>query len=375
MTVWSRRLLRYARPEWRRLLLVLLLAIVVSSIEALKPWPLKLLVDGVLSGRPAPAEIAWLAQLPGAATARGLTAWLTGLTVVLFLLASAFRMLQAFVQTGAGTRMMYQLGGDLFEHIQRLSLRFHARNNAGDLIQRVSIDSRAVRNLLVGVVLPLLASSVTLVIMFTVMWRLDATLTIIALGIVPVLLLSIWTFAKQMEDRSYEQSELQGRMMGAAEQTLAAIPMVQAFGREGDQDQIFGELTARTGRAYFRTTLSQLRLSITSSTATTIGTIAIVVVGGQSVLDGGLSVGSLLVFLSYLTALYDPMTSIAYVSSGYASAAAGARRVFQVLDVHEQIEDRPHAIELPVGTVDPPSITFENVSFGYQPGAPVLRDV
>lgn len=374
MTIWSRRLLRYAWPEWRALLVILLLAVAVSSVEALKPWPLKLLVDGVLSGQPT-AAIDWIGRLPGAGTARGLTAWLTGLTVVLFLLSAAFRMLQSYIQTGAGTRMMYQLGGDLFEHIQRLSLRFHVRHKTGDLIQRISVDSRAIRDLLVSVCLPLLTSSVTMAIMFAVMWRLHATLTLIALGVVPILLLAIWTFAKQMEDRSYAQSELQGRMMGAAEQTLAAIPMVQAFGREPAQDQVFGELTAQTGRAYFRTTVSQLRFRIASATATALGTAAIVIVGGQNVLDGRLSVGSLLVFLSYLAALYDPLTSIAYATAGYASAAAGARRVLQIVDVHDRIEEKPNAIELDAHAAGAPSIRFEDVSFGYDPATPVLQNV
>jgi len=366
--------LHYARPEWRALLLVVLLAVAVASVEALKPWPLKLLVDGVLNGQATPA-IDWIGQLPGAGTPRGLTAWLTGLTVVLFLLSSAFRMLQAYIQIGAGTRMMYQLGGDLFEHIQRLSLRFHVRHKTGDLIQRVSVDSRAIRDLLVSVGLPLLTSSVTMAIVFAVMWRLHATLTLIALGVVPILLLAIWTFAKQMEDRSYAQSELQGRMMGAAEQTLAAIPMVQAFGREPAEDQIFGELTAQTGRAYFRTTISQLRFWIASATATAIGTAAIVVVGGQNVLDGRLSLGSLLVFLSYLTALYDPLTSVTYAFSGYASAAAAARRVLQILDVRDQLEEKPDAIELQLPPSGAPSITFEDVSFGYDPANPVLQNI
>ena len=271
--------------------------------------------------------------------------------------------------------MMFQLGGDLYEHIQRLSLRFHVRNKTGDLIQRVSVDSRAIRDLFVNVCLPLLTASITMAIMFAVMWRLHATLTLIALGVVPVLLLAISTFAKQMEDRSYAQTELQGQMVGAAEQTLTAIPMVQAFGREPDQDQIFGDLTAQTGRAYFRTTVAQLKFRVASATATAIGTAAIVVAGGQSVLDGSLSVGSLLVFLSYLAALYEPLTSIAYASSGYAIAAAGARRVLQIVEVHDRIEEKPNAIALPADSSAAPSITFENVSFGYDPAVQVLQNV
>src|SRR5687767_2152850 len=178
MTGWSRRIIVYARPQLGAMTLVVVLILAAAAVEALKPWPLKLIVDNALAGQPLPDALTWIAHLPAAQSPRGLIGWLTGMTVVLFLAVAVLKMTQAYVQAGAGTRMMYQLGADLFEHVERLSLRFHSRNKTGDLVQRIVNDVRAVRDLVVSVLLPIVTSVATLVFMFVIMWRLDATLTI-----------------------------------------------------------------------------------------------------------------------------------------------------------------------------------------------------
>ena len=373
MKRWSVRIGAYLAPQVGSLAQILVLVLMGAGLEALKPWPLKLLVDHVVVSEPLPAPVAWMAFLPSAGSPRGLIAWLTAMTVFLFLTSAAVRMVRAYIQAGAGTQMMYRLGADLFDHLQRLSLRFHARQRTGDLVQRVVGDAGCARDLVLRVLLPLLTSAATLLVMFGVMWRMDWLLTGIALGVVPFLLIAIRLFAKDMEDRSYEYAELQGEMMGTAEETLTAIPVVQAFGREPHEDRRFGKLTDRTGRAYVRTAVSQLWFKTSTSSTMAIGTVMIVLVGGLHVLDGRLSVGSLLVFLSYLASLYAPLETMAYLSSGYAGAAAGARRVLHVMDTHDHVVEG-HGTRT-VRTSQPPGIVFDDVTFGYEPGVAVLKNI
>ena len=376
MNRWYLRIASYARPQVRALLGVLALVLAIAAVEALKPWPMKLIVDNVLARQPLPSAVGPITRLPGAGSPVGLVGWLTAATVFLFLVSHGIKMAQSYIQAGASARMCYKLGADLFEHIQRLSLRFHSRSRTGDLVQRVMTDANCVRLLTLNVMVPLVTSTATLAMMFVVMLRLDVVLTVAALAVIPFLWVGIRLFATDMEERSYEQSELQGQMMGLAEQTLTAIPIVQAFGREPHEDRRFSELTERTGRAYLRTIRSQLGFKTTTSTATALGTAAILLFGGLHVLDGTLSVGTLLVFLSYLGSLYQPLESLAYLSSGYASAAAGARRVLQVLDEHDYVQERPDAIMLPARSGgQAPAIVFDDVTFGYEPGTAVLKHV
>lgn len=379
MTSWWKRLAAYARPYSAGLLGSLLLSLGLAGLEALKPWPMKLIVDNILGGKPWPDG---LVRLIGADAARPAVApypILAGLalaTVVIFLGVQLLRLWQAQLNSRLGCRMVYALGADLFAQLQRLSLRFHGRMATGDLVRRVTTDSGCVRELVMWGVLPVLGSLASLIAMFVVMCRLDWGLALIALAAAFPLGLLIRVYAKPMSDRTYEQQQAQGELMALANQTLSALPIVQAFGRETHEEQRFRALGSQNVTAALRTLGAQLRFKYGTGIITATGTAVVIVLGGLHVLDGTLSLGSLLVFLAYLAALYSPLETLAYVSMGFASAAAGSRRVFEVMDTQETVKESPAARPLPERPHDQRGqIRFENVRFGYEPDRPVLHDI
>jgi ATP-binding cassette subfamily B protein len=373
---WWLRLSRYAIPHWRGLSFSAVLMLAGVGLDVLKPWPMKLLVDHALTGQPLPRAAAWILWLPGQGSPGALLAWLTIATILLFLAGWTSRIIQSYVQAGVGSRMVYELGADLFSHLQGLSLRFHGRRPTGDLVKRVTTDSSCVRDLVMGVFVPLLTSSLSLITMFAVMWRLDRSLSLVALVAAPLLALLIRIFAGPMEERTYRRLQLEGEMMSAAEQTLRALPIVQVFGREQREDERFSSLCRRTGQAYLRAVNGQLGFQIGASSVTALGTAVVMLIGGWHVLQGSLSVGSLLVFLAYLGSLYGPLESLAYLSSGFTSAAASARRVLEIRDTQEGVQDVPGARPLPPRPAGQPAhVRFEKVVFGYEPGRPVLHHI
>jgi ATP-binding cassette, subfamily B, bacterial len=377
MTIWWARIGRYAWPHRRSAAVVLGLTFVIVALDTLKPWPMKVLIDDVLPGQPLPDAVPWLRSLPGAGGRVGMLAWLTVSTVLLFVAAGLGRVVRSYVQTGMSTRMSYDLATDLFVHLQRLSLRFHRRHARGDLVQRVMDETTCVRDLTVSVALPLLASMVSLLTMFALMWSLDRMVTLAALLSAVAMVGMIRVFAPPMTDRRYEQSVREGRMMGLAEQTLAALPVVQAFGREPHEDERFQRVNEQAGRAYLRTLAAELRFQVGVNAVTAIGTAVVIGIGGAHALGGTLSVGELLVLLSYLASLYAPLESLASLSSGFANAAARARRVLEILDIVPEIADAPDARPLPpVRSAGGAHLRFEAVSFAYEPGAaPALQEV
>lgn len=354
--------------------LLLLLMLTGAALVALAPWPLKLIVDHVLAKRPLPESVGWLATLPGAERAPGLLGWLAAATVLVFAASVLVRIAQNYVQAGIGTRMVYGLGAALFDHLQRLSLSFHDRRPAGDLVRRVLTDSECIKKLTMGCILPIVSSLATLALMFVVMWRLSPVLSLVALLFAPLLALVIKLFAHPMTERTYEQHQLEGEMLALAEQTLTALPVIQAFGREDHGDRRYRALSERTFRAAMRAALVGLQFKLGVHTVTALGTATLMVLGGLQVHAGSLSVGDLLVFLAYLASLYVPLESLAYAGSGYAAAAAGARRVLELLDVEQEVRDAPGASPLSekrAGSV----VRIEQVTFGYEPGRAVLRGV
>lgn len=369
---WWRRVLRGWRHERRALAALAALILVTISVEALKPWPLKVLVDDVLRAD-GHAPTAYLADLPGAASRAGQAAWLSGATVFLVTLAALANVLQRRTAARVGAHVTYRLAGEAFDHLQRLSLGFHRSHSAGDLVQRVTADSTCAQELLTGVALPALTSLISLVVMFIIMLRLDPVLAFVAMAAAFPILVLVRAFMRPMTERSYKQAELEGELVALAEQTLTALPVVQAFNREDLEQRRFRSLSDRAVRAFLGATVSQLQFTVASSTVTAVGTSAVMMIGGVHVLEGRLAVGELLVFMSYLASLYAPMETLAAVITAVATVRAKGRRLEGVLDVPLDITDEPAAVALsrrPTGRV-----TFDHVTYGYAAGRPALHDV
>ena len=377
MKHWWLRLARYALPEWRGLVVIGLAMLAGIGVKLLAPWPLKLIVDNVLSKKPLGEGGQWIQALPGAASPQGLLAWLAAATVALFLARRVLKIGQNYVRAGAGSRMVYRLATDLFQHLQNRSLIFHGKQRVGDLVKRVTGDCTCVRDLVMQVYLPVITSLVTLVSMFAVMWQLSPTVALFALALAVPLALITRYFARPMTERTYESKKIQGEVTALAEQTLTSMPVVKAFGREDAGNQQFRRLASKAIRANLRTLFCQEQLSFSTNTLTTLAMTAIMVVGGLSVLEGEMTVGSLIVLLAYFAALYAPIESLAYVGAGFASARAGARRVLEVMEADgDFVTEAPGARPLPMGADGPRGhIRLDNVSFGYDPDRPVLQNV
>jgi ATP-binding cassette subfamily B protein/subfamily B ATP-binding cassette protein MsbA len=347
------------------------------GLALVAPWPLKLIVDYVLPNKPLPPVVAWLTWLPAAATPRGLLLWLSAATVGLFLLRRVTSIAQSYVQAGTGSRMVYDLAGDVFLDLQRRSLLFHGRRQLGDLVRRVTADTSCVRELVLHVYLPLLTCAATICSTFFVMWQLSRPLAIFAVVLTLPLALIVRLFARPMTERKYKEWEVQGEIASLAEQTLTALPVVQAFGRENCENRRFHHLAGKTVQATLRSEMSQHQFRVSTGAVNTLAGAAVMTAGGIAVLQGRLSVGSLLVLVSYFAALYSPIETLAYLSEGFASAAAGARRVLELLDSHEfDIVDQPEATPLCATSVGRGiTVRFSNVIFGYEPGRPVIHDV
>ena len=374
MTAEWRPFQPYIRGQRRGLAVVLGLMVVGIGLDLLQPWPLKLIVDHSLRQQALPPALGWVAELPGAGANGGELLWLAGAAVLVVVLAQALKILQSRVQTGVGNELVFALAGDVFDQLQRLSLRFHARHQVGDLVRRVMADTGCIRDLVMWVGLVALSSGLTVVAMFLVMWQLDRTLALVALAVVPVLVLLTRRFAEPMTNRTYEQYEREGDMMALAEQILMSLPVVQAFTREEHEQQRFRQLARQNIRASLRTLAAQLRFSVATSAVMALGTAGLMLLGGWHVLHGPLTLGSLLVFLSYLAALYGPLETIAYLSTGLASARAGARRLAAVRDAEDFVRDAGAVRESSPGAVARRGwLQFEHVTFGYEPGRPVLH--
>ncbi|MDP8901375.1 MAG: ABC transporter ATP-binding protein/permease [Actinomycetota bacterium] len=359
----------FAVRRWRPLLAVVTTMLLAIALNVAKPWPIKVVIDNVLGDEPlSPA----LRLLPGADDPSNLLLWSIAATVTLFLVGWSLGLATTYANIAFGQRLVYDLAGQLFKRLQRLSLGFHARRGTGDLVHRITSDSGSVATIVRDALLPVASSVITLVSMFGVMWALDPTLTLLGIVVVPLLLVPLRLYAVAMADRSYEQQEAEGRMYDTVVSTLAAIPVVQAFGREDDGDRRLGCDTADILDTTVREAAVQLRFRVLTGLATSAGTALVLWFGAHHALDGDITVGTMVVFLTYLASLYGPLEALVYTGSTIQEAVGSARRVIEVLDAEPETRDEPAASALEAVRGD---VTYRDVHFGYSDDRPVLRGI
>ena len=341
-------------------------------MDLLKPWPLVFLVDHVIQGKGSALSARIAEALPGSPTTQGLILWSVAATAVLFLLSWAAGLANAYASISLGQRMVYDLASDLFAKLQALSLRFHTSKAVGDTIRRVTADCACVSIIVKDALAPVVTAAVTVVAMVVVLWRMNPALTLLSVAVVPLMAYAFHRYAQPMLDRSYEQQEIEGRMYDVVEQTFTAIPVVQAFTREPVNDARFRSATGDSITAAVSLLNVQMQFKILIGLATALGTAAILWVGGRQALAGEMTIGTILLFLSYLSALYTPIETVMYTGATLQGAAGGARRVREVLGTEREVTDKPGAVALPRVRGE---VRFENVTFGYEKEHAVLRDI
>jgi ATP-binding cassette subfamily B protein len=373
MKRWWLRLLAFALPHWPQLFAIVALMLLAAGFTALAPWPLKLLVDRATGEESAIGD--WVAALPGG-RGSGLAVWLGLATLLIFVATWTAQTFHAYVQSGVAVRVAYRLGAEVFDRLQRQSLLFHARHPAADLVRRVTNDSRCAKDLLIDVCLPVQTAVVTLAAMFVVMLRMDVALSLIAMLVAPAIIFVQRRYYRPMQQSLRDQHDHESAMLAEAEQSLTAIPMLQAFRAEESRIVRLRDTAEKTLRAYFRGLTAQLKYRGAAGAASALGRAAVMVVGGFRVLEGQLSVGDLVVFLAYVGMLYEPIDTLANLTAGVASAHARADRVFEVIDASpDSIQDTGHANTQYLGHEWTGEVCFENVSFAYDHARPVLADV
>jgi ATP-binding cassette subfamily B protein/subfamily B ATP-binding cassette protein MsbA len=364
------RLLSYLRPYRLTFVTALVLVAVVSGLELLKPWPLKLAVDQIIGRQPL---IIMDRQIPFAAVTTTLQIVLViGMLLMVHVAIGLIQLLNNYLTIRIGQNMVQDFRCELFDHLQRQSLLFHQQRPTGDLIYRLMGDTYAVQTLLMNGIFTSLTSSALLVGMFIILLRLDVELTLYAVGIAPLLFAVISKVSKRIGHLSTESCSMESRVYATVEQIFSSISLVQAFAREEkERSRFVAESQTSFDRKLSLYSLQTVYGWLVSS-LTAAGTAVVMYLGVRHVLDGKLSTGELLVFISYLASLYSPVNSLSDTVANVRASLARARRVLDILDTDQSVREQPHARALQVKHGE---VCYRGVSFGYHPDTPVLEDI
>jgi ATP-binding cassette subfamily B protein/subfamily B ATP-binding cassette protein MsbA len=361
------RVARYAVPHRRALAVAVGLVVLHAALEVAKPWPIKIVADHVLGDRV-------LAALPGVGKPMLLALACIGLLVLSVGLA-AVNVLLNRATVGIGQHMVSDLRAELVTHLQRLSLGFFSSRPTADLAYRVAFDTYAVQSIAMNGIMPSLTAAVLLLGMVAVMLHMNVVLAGIFLAVAPLLFFTMRLLGRRIAALSSEFRENESRFLSHTQQGVGAMQTVQAFTAEERERERILRASRRALGSALRLYVFQSGYSGAVSVVIALGTAAVLYAGGVLGMAGQLSVGDLIVFVTYLTALAAPITSVSETVGLVQEGSAGARRVFQVLDTPPTVADAPGARSLAdvQGT-----LRFEGVSFTYAE-APAsgfaLRDV
>lgn len=395
------RALQYFRPDALRIAIVFGLLLLSAGANLLKPWPLALIIDSVIGEKPLPH---WLRQWDGD-SAKALLVMIFSAAIFLLHIGHGFlSATQNYLAIQVGLRGLRRVRDEVYACLQHLSVRFHQSAKTGDLIYRASWDTYSFQTLFQQGMITFGTALVSLLLMVLIMWRLNAALTLVALATVPLLLLAMTIFGRQMRERTVAAQQADSQVASLVQQSIAALPLIQSYTREDVEQSQFTRQTATAQAKRLSQHGSELLYWLAISMVFALGTAAIVWFGSQQVFQNKLTVGQLLIFLAYLAQLYEPLNQLSHVGATVATASAGARRVFEILDTPVEVKDVPQARAIESSKVKAQcpqecqdsviqshtsrithhaneplavrgEISFDQVSFGYQKEQLVLRDI
>jgi ATP-binding cassette, subfamily B, bacterial len=345
-----------ARPYRRWIPLGLVLIAIGAAIETAEIWMFKLVVDEVL----VPGELEPLV-------------WIVALYVGFTLLDGLVSFGDDYLATWLAERFLQRMRRRLFSHVQSLSVDVLDRRRLGDLIARLTSDVQAIESFVLSGVAEGLSALLRIVFFSGALFYLQWQLALVALVVTPVFLLVAKRFARLIKHASREKRRRSGSLSAVAEESLANQMLVQSSNRQAAELERFERENEGIIEAELASTRIRGLFSPLVDLVELLGVMVVIVLGTIAVTSGDLTIGGLLVFITYLTQLYGPVQDLGSLSNTIFKAAAGAERVLELLDEQPRIVDKPGArrIERARGVVE-----LDGVTFTY-PGAavPALRDV
>ena len=369
LVAWT---LSFLRPYRSRVLLLSLLSFLEIGLGVLQPWPYAIVIDHVLLHHPfRPSLQPWVDRLTGGNPITFLVMIVVA-GVVLQIVNQFASMFHTQVQVDTGQRMVYDLRFKLFEHLQALGLHHHITTNTGDAVYRLETDAYSIENLVMSGLFPLASSFITLGVMFVILARLDFTIALLSLTVVPFLYACLRYYTTTLVTRTEHVKELESKLVERLYEVFAAMRLVKSFAREPYEAQRFAKTGNEVMTARISITWQESLFAVVVSTITIVGTALVLIVGGIHVLNGQMTIGKLGVVITYLTAVYGPLAAIAHTTGQLQGALAGAKRVRAIFAMLPETADAPDAIDA-AGVKG--EIQFDSVGFKYPDGPEVLRDI
>lgn len=350
-----RRLLGFLWPHWKVLLVAVICMIIVSGSNLILPWIIKDIVDEVLAEK----NIQMLY-------------WVIAAILVIFLIRGFTTFGNRFLMGYIGQRVVTDLRKTLFAHLQKLSISYYDKRRTGEIMSNVTNDIGALQTAIVENFVSLIQEGAIFIGSFISMIYLQWKLTVLCLVIVPMVTYIIKFFGKKLHNSGRNVQEKLADVTAMLQEVIQGVRIVRSFNRSDYEIRRFDAVNEANFKANIRTIRQSSQLTPFVEFFSAIAITVIIWYGGLSVIDGIMTSGELIAFLIYAINLANPTRRIAEAVGNVQKSLGAADRVFAILDMEPEVQEKPGAGQL---TVREGRVEFRHVAFSYEPEHPVLTDI
>ena len=350
-----KRILSYIKPYLHILSIALLCTMLAAAGNLYLPWIFRDMIDKVLN-----AKDYYMLNVISASI------------VVIFLLRGIFLYGQNYLMSYVGQHVIIDIRSEVFRKLQRLSMSFYDKNKTGTIMSYVTNDVNALQGAMVDNTIELVTESIILIGSVCAMVYLDWKLTLFTILTFPVVLYFMNYFGKKIRRSGGQIQEATADITSVLQESVSSARVVKSFVREQYEIERFERENEANLKANLKNAKYMATLTPTIEFVAALGVTLILWYGGNNVIAGETTAGSLVAFLAYAVNISNPIKRITRVSGNIQKALAAAQRVFDVLDLREEVQDLPDAKALPAVTGN---VSFEHVTFSYNAGDEILHDL
>lgn len=345
--------MKFVFPYKWKILLTVLIGIVKFGIPLLMPLILKYVIDDIIGAE-------------ALSTSEKLTElfWLMGIAAGLFLvLRPPIEYYRQYLAQWTGNKILYDIREKLFDHIQRLSLKFYSRTKTGEIISRVINDVEQTKNFVMTGLMNIWLDMITILIAIVIMLFMDVWLTIVSIALFPLYAISVKIFYGRLRDLTRNRSQALAQVQGHLHERVQGIPVTRSFALEDYEEKEFDKHNQHfLDKAIDHTSWNAKTFAV-MNTITDVAPLLVIGFAGYFAITSDLTTGTIAAFFGYMERVYGPLRRLISSSTVLVQSIASMDRVFEFMDEDYDIKDKPNA--KPLKQIEG-KVEFDHVSFRYE---------
>ncbi|MGE7092336.1 ABC transporter ATP-binding protein [Lysinibacillus sp. NPDC048646] len=358
-----KRYMRFVKPYTWEIILTVLIGIVKFAIPLFIPLLIKIVLDDIIGAE----------DLTDTEKTKELFYWLGGTIIVFFIIRPPIEYYRQYFAQNVSNKVLFDIRKEIYAHLQRLSLRYYANTRAGEVISRVINDVEQTKTFVMTGLMNIWLDLATIVIAIAIMFAMDIKLTLVALIAFPFYALSVKYFFGKLRSLTRKRSQALAGVQSYLHERVAGMSIIKSFTLEKHEQKLFNEANGEFLEKALDHTKWNAKSFAVVNTITDIAPLLVIAYAGYQVINGDLSVGTMVAFIAYIERLYGPLRRLVSSSTALTQSIASMDRMFELIDEPYEVKNKEKALELSHVRGE---VRFQNVSFQYETdGSQILNDI